>query len=123
MLTAFALVGSLCIYFLSPSVFRIVFGENWSDSGVFASLLACYLGVRFVTTSLAPTLVIYERQDLSLMLQVLSALAVVLSFGLAWSQNLAPFDAVLLYSVMMTTPYIVGFYFLSRIIARCAGTP
>lgn len=121
-LAALSLVASLCIYFLSPAVFEFVFGDGWGSSGVYASLMAYYLGVRFVTTSLAPTLIIYERQDLSLILQIISAIAVIASFGLAWNLGMAPEQAVTLYSLAMTTPYIIGFFFLSRIVSRHAET-
>ncbi|MEO0344833.1 MAG: oligosaccharide flippase family protein [Pseudomonadota bacterium] len=120
LLAALALLGSLCVYYLSPILFGIVFGEAWSTSGVFASLLACYLGFRFVTTSLAPTLIIFERQDLSLIVQILSALAVIVSFGLAWHQDLPAVDTVLLYSLSMTVPYIFGLYFIYRTVATHA---
>lgn len=119
-LAAFSLVASLCIYYLSPNIFRIIFGDKWASSGIFASFMAYYVGVRFVTTSLAPTLIIYERQDLSLIIQVVSSLAVIFSFGFALNQGMAPEQAVSLYSLAMTTPYIVGFFFLSRVIVKNA---
>ena len=122
-LAAFSLVGSVFIYYLSPAIFGFVFGDGWVSSGVFASFMAYFLGVRFVTTSLAPTLIIYERQDLSLLLQVISAVAVVASFGYAWTHEIAPERAVALFSLAMTTPYIVGFYFLSRIISANRRNP
>ncbi|MGB5833807.1 MAG: lipopolysaccharide biosynthesis protein [Thiohalocapsa sp.] len=98
------------LWFLAPTLFPIVFGNAWVQAGVFASLTAPLLLSRFVTTSLAATLTVLERQHLTLILQTGIVAAALGSLWGAGQAALTPEEAVGVYG--MVTAAVYGFFFL-----------
>lgn len=54
---------------VAPSVFEIVFGPEWSEAGIYARIMIPWLWVRFLTTPVAQTTLVFHRNRLGLLLQ------------------------------------------------------
>lgn len=59
----------LLIFFLSPLVFSKVFGEEWTEAGVYVQLLTPMFGIRLITESLTTGFIISKKQNYELILQ------------------------------------------------------
>lgn len=80
-----ALLGAvpfLLLFFFSPSLFAVVFGESWREAGVYARLLAPMHYLAFVSWPLTQTLNILEEQFLQLSWD---ASRMVLTCGSLWA--------------------------------------
>jgi O-antigen/teichoic acid export membrane protein len=56
---------------LGPLLFGFIFGEEWTQAGVFAAIMAPWYGLILVTNPTSGTLGVLERQDLHLVREVL----------------------------------------------------
>jgi O-antigen/teichoic acid export membrane protein len=60
----------IVLYFAAPSVFAFVFGEEWRESGVYASILTPMFYFQFITSPLSTLFMLREKQHLDLYLQI-----------------------------------------------------
>jgi O-antigen/teichoic acid export membrane protein len=60
------LLGAL----LAPFVFGLVFGEEWTEAGLFAAILAPMFYLQLLTNPTHGTLIVLERQDLHLQREI-----------------------------------------------------
>jgi O-antigen/teichoic acid export membrane protein len=78
----------LIVFIFSESLFAFVFGDEWSVSGEYARIIIPLLFVRFVFAPISVSVSVFERQKVSLFLQLgllfLSLLVFALSWFLAW---------------------------------------
>ncbi len=65
------LLPMLIVGMVGPDLFGFVFGQNWREAGLYASILAIWLFTMFVSSPLSPVLMILERQGLQFILNVL----------------------------------------------------
>jgi O-antigen/teichoic acid export membrane protein len=92
----------------APIVFGIVLGEEWTEAGVFAAILAPAYYLHFITGATANTFDIVERQDLlGLMLAGRLAFTAVW-IALAVVLNLTPVAAVIVLSVLECVDYSIS---------------
>jgi O-antigen/teichoic acid export membrane protein len=89
-----------------PWLFGIVFGESWSNAGVFLRILAVMLVFQFVSSPLSYTLDILERQGWELIWNtgrlVFSIGGMVAAYYLGYSANVA----IGVYSTIMVAVYV-----------------
>lgn len=105
------------IIFFGPWLFEIVFGQEWTEAGNFASILAIYLIAQFIYSPISDGIFnVFEKQSKLLLLELsrFFITATVLSFGfyLQWD----PTQLILFYSFCLTFHYIFSTYILIRII-------
>ncbi|HET6467267.1 MAG TPA: oligosaccharide flippase family protein [Geminicoccaceae bacterium] len=115
------LIGLVCLgalAALAPWLFGLVFGAQWTPSGVLTALLApMYLGM-FVATSIAYTLNLLERQDLVLKLDLLRAAILGASFAAAYGLELGYAAAVAVYSLGTAAYYLLYFVVVRRLLRK-----
>ncbi len=93
---------------LAPFVFGLIFGEEWTEAGVFAMILAPMFYLQLVTNPTHGTLIVLERQDLHLQREIArllllgGAVAVALALGLDAIGTIA---AISVAGVLMYTWY------------------
>lgn len=77
------------IYFFADIIFSIIFGEQWSEAGIYASAMAPLLLTRFVVSSVSMMNVIFEKNKLGfywqLGLVVINILIIYIAFLYEWS--------------------------------------
>ena len=97
-----------CVFaFAGPTVFSIVFGEAWQESGHYARLLSGLTALVVVTAAVTQTLNILERQSLQLVWDIFRA---VFTCGVVYAVHVAQcssYVAVLAYSAALTISYFV----------------
>ena len=104
---------------IAPTLFGLVFGTNWIDSGMFVQALALLIGVRFISSPLSYVWILRGKQNLDMLWQlgllVLTA-GVFIGTEMVWAEASLT-DTLLIYSG------VVGFWygfciFLSYCFAR-----
>ena len=104
-LTFYGLLPVIILITAGPSLFALIFGEQWREAGIYARLMAIMFLGAFVTVPLSYTFSVLERQDLSI---VWNASRLFLSAGsiyLAKRLNWEPTYAIAGYSLGMSIGY------------------
>jgi len=113
-LALLAMVPTLALFFLSPIVFSIVFGEEWQMAGEFAQILSVLFFFRFVSSPLSYMFNIAEKQHLDMIWQIGLLIATTISFYIGIQKNdlkLALIYFTGLYSIMYTINLYLAYEF------------
>ena len=111
------LVGIIPIGLLiafGPWVFKLVFGSEWMDAGIYARFLSILILTRFISNPIANIFNVYEKQSLQLTLNILRVVLVFAAFYASNFFKLSAMDSIGVYSILMTVYYA----FLTIIILR-----
>ena len=96
-----------------PQVFSIIFGERWSDAGLYASLLAPMFISQFVVSPLSTIMAVISAQKQQLMWDVTRLVAIGTTVVVAGQLNLDAVYCIAMYGACMTLCYI-WLYLLTR---------
>jgi len=110
-LLALSLVPSIVIYVYAIDIFTFVFGEQWSESGVYARLLVPMLFLRFISSPLSFMLFIGDRQELNLFGNFLFLIGTLFSFYVAST----PYDVIVNLSFAYSFVYLMYLWFSAKI--------
>jgi O-antigen/teichoic acid export membrane protein len=118
-LTALSIVPSIIIFFFAPLIFKVGFGNEWTQSGHYARYLAPLYFFRFIVSPLSYVFYVANRQDADLIGQISLLMVSIGSMLLgAWLNN--PDIAIISFSVGYIMVYV--FYFWgARKLARGAS--
>lgn len=101
----------LVIGFWGREIFSVVLGERWSLSGTYAELLAPWCFLKMLFSPLSTILSVTERQDLSLLITVLTLFTRVLSIVIGGIYG-SCYLAVLLFGISGVITNLVGIFIL-----------
>ncbi len=79
-LVVLSIIPTLLIFFLSPYVFSIIFGENWKIAGDFAQIMSLLFFFRFTVSPLSYMFYIAEKQKYDMIWQICLFFTTILSF-------------------------------------------
>lgn len=108
----------LVLFFFGEVLFAFVFGDSWKIAGSYAKILSFLVAVRLVAAPLSVTMSTFEKQKTSLMLTLLQLILMVCVFVVS---NIFSFDMeafLTLYTVMMTSFYLIMFTVCFNIAVR-----
>jgi O-antigen/teichoic acid export membrane protein len=106
-LFAAGLVPAAVLAVFGPTLFALLFGAAWTESGIYARALAAMLVARCVIGPLgARTLQVLERQGLLLAWEAVRFLLLVASIALAWGAGASAAGAVTAYAAAMVAAYL-----------------
>ena len=108
----------LLLLLAGPWLFTIVFGENWHDAGIFASILAVYLLTQFVSSPIVNVLNVFDKQLVFLWINVVRCLVIAVVFGVSFYFKLTPFNTVLIYAVSLSCHYLFTFRIVFSVISN-----
>ena len=102
----------LILLLLGPSLFEFVFGENWREAGVFASLLTIYLLLQFIYAPIANGVFnVFEKQSTVLSINLIRLIIILCGFAVSYLLEFGAFTSLLIYSISLSI-----FYFSAIII-------
>lgn len=105
-------VGLLIAF--GPWVFKLVFGPEWIDAGVYARFLSILILTRFISSPIANIFNVYEKQSLQLTLNIIRVVLVFAAFYTSNLFKLSALNSIGIYSILMTVYYA----FLTVIVLR-----
>jgi O-antigen/teichoic acid export membrane protein len=80
LLLIFTIPMVLVLYFLSPIIFELVFGDGWIQAGIYVQILSPMFGIRFIVNTITNGLQVVKKQNLELLLQILFIVSSVSAF-------------------------------------------
>lgn len=107
-----AIPMTLSLIFVAPPLFGWFFGEEWIVSGNYVKLLAPMFGIRFVVTALSPGMILSQKQNFDLLLQLLFILMSVFGFLLAKYFILTIDKYLIFVSLSFSVIYLLYFFIL-----------
>lgn len=99
---------------LGSWIFKIVFGPEWADAGLYASILSIMILTRFISSPIANIFNVYEEQRMQLLLNIVRVVLIILVFWISRKIAFSPVYTIGLYSFCMTLYY----GFMSLIVVR-----
>lgn len=115
-LTIIGLIPLVLLIITGPYLFSTVFGQEWVIAGVYARLIAPLVYVRLVFTPFSRIFAVFERQRLSLFIDVLRIAIVIIIFVFAQINNFDSYETILIYSAGMMIVYLFTFLVSYKII-------
>lgn len=120
--TAFlALIGILplaTLYLYGELLFSFVFGDGWSQSGVFASWLAFWIFFTFINPPSVKAVIVLRRQNIALLLNAVSIIMRTFALYIGYSSYENPLVSIILFSfvgVLHNVAFIVLAYFSAKL--------
>ena len=114
-LTFISLPIFLILFFIAEPIFDFVFGEEWRIAGTYAKIILPMSAVRFISSALSPTLHVFERQDLTLLIQATQIITLFAIFITVNYLNLSFYNSLVIYSCIYSLEYAL-FVFIYRYI-------
>lgn len=111
-----SLIIFLPLYFLTPTLFKFYFGDQWLLAGIYAQSIIPYIAVQFIVSPLQLTFEIFEKQKVLFFWQI--GLLFISLFILLISSNLGItfLNFLNLYSLSLAVYYSLSFLIISRMI-------
>jgi O-antigen/teichoic acid export membrane protein len=100
-----SILPAIGFFFAAPSVFSILFGDNWSTSGVYAQLLMPMFFVQFITIPLCSMFIIAEKQELDLAWQIVRMFLSVVTIFIGYKYYNSDIASVLMFSLAFAGLY------------------
>jgi len=108
------LIPVVILLSFGPWLFKLVFGTEWYDAGVYARFLSILILTRFISSPVANIFNVYEKQSLQLTLNIIRVVLVFTAFYTSNLFKLSALNSIVIYSILMTVYYA----FLTIIILR-----
>jgi len=112
----FSLIPFLALLIYSPWLFYIVFGENWQESGVYASIMSFYMFTAFISAPLMNALSVFENQLVFLKLNLIRLSILIVLFFVSWLMNFDAIETIFCYSIVMSLYFIYLSYYIFKVI-------
>lgn len=90
-----------------PFIFQLVFGDEWRQAGLFASILVIYLVFQFISSPVVKALDIFEKQTVFLRLNLIRSVAIIITFLLASWFSLDVVQTLYIYSIGLGLHYLL----------------
>jgi len=95
------------LFFIVEPVFAFVFGEEWRISGVYAKILIPLAAIRFVSSSLSNTLVVHQKQQFSLLINLFLLLSTLGIYLYSKSTEMLFVDTLKYFTIIMMVEYSI----------------
>jgi len=92
---------------LGPWIFSLVFGAEWSDTGMYARLLSIYVLFAFISAPVANIFNVYERMDIQLSLNIFRVIVVTVVFVFSGYYGFSPLSTIGIYSICLSFYYLL----------------
>lgn len=101
------------IYFLAPSIFKIIFGKEWIVAGKIASVLCPWIALNFISSPISNVYIVLNKQEYML---IFAILYMILPLSIIYYFHNLGIITVLSYLSIMMSVLLIGFITLAYII-------
>jgi O-antigen/teichoic acid export membrane protein len=101
----------IILFIFSPTIFSFVFGQEWYEAGVYARILTPIFWMSFVVSPVSVMIIIAEKQDLDLIIQIFLILFSALSLSIGYYVYNSPKVSLTLFTIVYCVKYCIEFYF------------
>lgn len=89
-----------------PWLFQLVFGNEWSEAGIFAQLISPLILLRFISSPVMHCFNVLEKQRAQLVINIIRTLLILLVFYIAWTFKINPRLTIGVYSIGVSLFYL-----------------
>jgi len=105
------------LFLFGPWLFELVFGNEWTQAGEFASILSIYLLVQFIYAPISEGVFnVFEKQSVVFLIELLRLLLIIILLTTSYLYNLTSTQTLWFYSIMFGFIYIIGIFIINKII-------
>ena len=104
------LIPLIILVFFGPWLFGFVFGEEWTESGRYAQIIAFLVFFRFIFTPISRVFQVFEKQIQALFLDVARLFLVIITFMLVEYYSFTSYTAIGIYAALMALLYFVTYF-------------
>ena len=115
-LFAIAILPFILFYFIAPTVFQIVFGEEWRIAGEYAQIFTIPLFLNFIASSLSSIFYLKEKTQIFSRLSFLQLSLVIFAFFLSQQYDLEAKTLIYLIASAYTISYALMVFLLIKIV-------
>lgn len=109
-------VGLLMAF--GPWFFKLVFGPEWLDAGVYARFLSILILTRFISSPIGNIFNVYEKQSLQLTLNIIRVALVFTVFYVSNLLKLSALNSTGIYSILMAVYYAFTAIIILRVVKK-----
>lgn len=117
-LSMLGIAPALLLFVLGQQIFGLVFGEQWLTAGHFAAILVFAYLLAVISAPAAQTFLLVERQEVSLVLNMLKASAPIIGFALLPSAGADVELAIIVYAIVLGVYYLLVIALAFAVLAR-----
>lgn len=100
---------------VAPTIFSLIFGEEWIEAGYFVRLLTPMFAIRLIAESLTTSFIISGKQQIELIFQIGLLLGEVLIFILAYFLSYEINTSLILISILYVVIYLIMITFMNKL--------
>ncbi len=101
------------LFLFGQQIFSFVFGQKWSEAGVFAEILAPLFFIRFISRPLSSLMIVFQKQQFQLIWQIVLVCIIVFSFFLAQKHDWDASELLKFQSIALSMHYLLLITFVS----------
>lgn len=116
--SSLGLLGMLPLLAFAPPLFRLVFGENWTETGVLVQLLVPLFFARFVDMPVSQLLDALNRHRANFFITFAQIAVMIGAFFIAYMIEASIFETVLMFSISQTVLLIYRLLYCWMILRR-----
>ena len=107
------------LFILGPWIFELVFGNEWTQAGKFASILSIYLLAQFVYSPVSEgAFNVFEKQAFVLGIEFGRLALIIVAFTVSYMINWDPVETLILYSILIFIHYTIATYIVFNVVIR-----
>ncbi len=105
----------LILFFIIEDMFVFVFGEKWRLAGKYAHIVIPLFFVRFISSPVAIIVSIFEKQQYSLLINIILILTSIGSVFLSWKFNMDFTDFLKIFTQLMSLNYFLFLFYYYKL--------
>ncbi len=109
-LFSIAIVPFATFFFIAPTFFSFIFGEEWRMSGYYAQILTPMYFFKFISSPLSNLYIVTEKQKQDLIFQTVLLISALFSFIIIWYLGFSVEVALTLFSTCCSIAYILNIF-------------
>jgi O-antigen/teichoic acid export membrane protein len=109
---------SIGLLLFGPFAFRLLFGEQWHDAGVYARILSVWMYFDFIRVTIVQVCIIIKKQKQLLLFSIIGAFLLFFSLYLAYLYTNNAVQSLVCLSATMTVFTIALLVWLDRLVAN-----
>ena len=106
----------LVLLALGPQLFGLVFGDNWTEAGVYAQIISVMLFFVLVFAPISRVYEVYEKQRIRFYIDLIRILLVLLVFIMSAYYRFSPYLTLILYTIVISLVHFLIYFFAQKII-------
>ena len=112
------IIPLIVLVFFGPWLFGFVFGEEWTESGEYAQIIAFLVFFRFIFTPITRVFQVFEKQIQAFFLDLVRLVIVIITFIVVEYYSFNSYKAIAIYATLMSFHYFIVFICARRIIVQ-----